>query len=114
MRLWFTQKDLLQALTHLLPVFLCLTNAFRLRIDPERIEQQLVKLRLDGSNRDPLPVSTFKCPVKMGSAIKQIILTLVRPLSLLQKSIHHSHQVGRAIDHCRIDNLTLAGPSHFQ
>ena len=73
-----------------MPVFLCLADAFRLRVDPERIEQQLVKLRLDGSDRDPLPVSTFKCPVKVGTTIKQVEDL---PPHLKQVKVFHQDQI---------------------
>ncbi len=51
----------------------------------------------------------------MGSAIQQVSLTLVCiPGTDLLKSLHHPHELGRAIDHGRVHHLPLTGLRCFQ
>ena len=82
---------------------------------PRLVLEQGIKLRLDGADSDILAVGAFVGVVKMRGAVEQIGFA---PIGIPQpggvQGVHHPHQLRRAIDHGRIDNLPLTGTGGLQ
>ena len=76
--------------------------------------QQRIKLRLDGADRNVLPIRRFIGVIKVRAAVEQIRATLSIESTACRHGIKHRHQCSGTIDHGRINYLSLVRFCDFE
>ncbi len=82
--------------------------------DAGLFEQQRVKLRLNGTDGNPLAIGALVGFIKVRAAVEQVRAFVVRPSPQGVKAVHHRHQCCRAIGHRGINHLPFARCARFE
>ena len=77
-------------------------------------EQDPVKMRLDGTHRQPFAVGALVGVVEMGAAIEKVAFSPIAPVSHRLQAVDGGHQQSGTVAHGRVHHLPLPGFSGFE
>src|SRR4051812_2779494 len=95
----------------------CLAVHLRVEIGVGEIgmlAQQRVELRFDRADRNEVAAGAFIDAVEMRAAVEKILVAALGPAPARAHVEEHRHQRCRAIAHCSVHHLALAGLRGFQ